>query len=212
MDYWVNVFRGMVLYLSLLLTPISTVTTYIEPDSDSKPTTTAEIEISQPVVSLPSSPTPQFLNTTPQKLPVTNYEMVDHPSGEEGFYVLKNAPAEPMSTVEELNQAVNQYRQTHGLNQLEISTQLCEIASQRAQEVSQEFSHAQFQEHAQNGDYNHVNFQTISENIWEGSFSAVHIVEYGWDRSSGHRANLQGPWTKGCAAIYQTAAVFVFAN
>ena len=108
-----------------------------------------------------------------------SYVLENHPSGEEGFYVLKNTPDEPMTTVEQLNSAVNNYRQTHGLNTIFIDPQLCTIANQRAEEASKHFSHDGFQEHIENGDYNFTGFQEIGENLWQGSFSGVHIVEFG---------------------------------
>lgn len=140
------------------------------------------------------------------------YVMEDHPNGQDGFYVLKNAPSEPMSTVDELNQAVNNYRRTHGLNELFIDEQICQIAHQRAVEANQFFSHDGFSEHVKNGDYDYTGFKRISENLWDGSFSGVHIVEFGWDRSPGHRANLQGPWNRGCGGIFETTAAFIFLN
>src|SRR5690606_26766354 len=106
-----------------------------------------------------------------------HYKLEPHPGGEEGFYVLKNTIPEPMSTEKELNEAVNAYRKTHNLNSLVIDEQLCGIADQRASEAKEVFSHQQFQDHIENGDYSHVDFSVIGENLWQGSFSGVHIVE-----------------------------------
>jgi len=139
-----------------------------------------------------------------------NYELEPDPQGREGFYIMKAKPDETMATVEELNQAVNLYRQTHNLNQLQIEDSLCLIANERAHEIQEEFSHDRFGQHVQAGDYNHTGFSRIGENLWQGSFSGVHIVEFGWDKSPGHRANLLGDWSKGCAGVFQTNAVFIF--
>lgn len=156
--------------------------------------------------------TNSHIQKSPTITATEKYQMEDHPSGEEGFYVLKNAPSEPMTTVEELNMAVINYRKAHGFGELYIDSQLCDIAHQRAIEANSEFSHAKFSEHVKAGDYNYTGFNTISENLWDGSFSGVHIVEFGWDRSPGHRANLQGDWTRGCGGVFKTTATYVFAN
>jgi uncharacterized protein YkwD len=161
------------------------------------------------------TPTPKPTSTTkpkPTATPVENYQLEPDPDGKEGQYIIKNAPSETMATVEELNQATNQYRQTHGHNQLHIDSQLCDIANSRAIEIDEEFSHQKFQEHFDNGDYNYTGVQAMGENLWQGSFSAVHIVEFGWDKSPGHQANQRGDWTKGCAGIYKTNAVFIHAR
>lgn len=141
-----------------------------------------------------------------------NYQLEPDPQGREGFYVMKSKPEEHMSSVDELNQAVNQYRATHNLSQLYIDPQLCDIALQRATEIEENFSHDQFATHVENGDYTYTGFNSIGENLWQGKFSGVHIVEYGWDQSPGHRSNLQGDWTRGCAGIYLENAVFTFAR
>lgn len=139
-----------------------------------------------------------------------NYVLEPCPGGEEDCYNLINVPYEKISTVQELNTAVNQYRINHGLNTLYIDPQICQIASQRAPELVTEFSHDRFSQHVSEGDYDFTGFSVIGENIWMGSMSGVHIVEYGWDRSPGHRENLQGNWSRGCAGIYDIYATFIF--
>jgi len=150
--------------------------------------------------------------STPPSTPVYNYQLQPDPDGVEGFYIMKNAPGEPMATVAELNTTVNQYRSSHTLNTLYIDSQICVLADQRAHEIESDFSHDVFSTHFENGDYNHLGFQIIGENIWSGEFSAVHIVEFGWDQSPGHRANLQGNWSRGCAGIYGPNVAFIFAR
>lgn len=139
-----------------------------------------------------------------------NYQLVPCKSADEGCYNIFNAPPEAMTTADELNSAVNQYRTTHNLNPLYIDPQLCQIAQERAQEASQDFSHAGFEQHLTNGDFDYTGYSAIAENLWQGSFSAVHIVEFGWDKSPGHKANLQGDWSRGCAGVHSEYAVFIF--
>lgn len=161
--------------------------------------------VSKPPNQKKSIPTTQPAN--PQ-----NYKLEPDPEGKEGFYVMKYAPSETMASVEELNQAINSYRQAHNLNTIYIDPQLCEIATRRALEIAKDFSHDKFGEHVSNGDYDYTGFNQIGENLWQGEFSAVHIVEFGWDQSPGHRANLQGNWSRGCAGVNGVNAVFIFAN
>lgn len=206
MEYFLNVIRGMAFVFWLTLRPV------MPPDQvivhqTIEPVTYTKTEV--PATITPTNPPPE---PAKPKSSEPLYVLENHPSGQEGFYVIKNAPAEPMSTKDELIEAVQTYRQAHGLNQISVDDGLCRIAEQRAVEASVEFSHDQFSKDASEGKYNFVEFTTISENLWDGSFSGVHIVEFGWDRSPGHRANLQGGWSRGCAGIHGTTAVFVFAN
>lgn len=178
------------------------------------PTPTSNVASQSATLATPKvSPSPKL---PPQlaspKTQTENYQLEPDPDGKEGFFIIKSAPSETMSTVESLNSAVNNYRQTHNLNQLYIDPQLCEIAYQRAVEIDQEFSHEQFAQHVEAGDYNYTGFNSIGENLWQGSFTGVHIVEFGWDKSPGHRDNLQGDWSRGCAGIFKINATFIFAR
>ncbi len=158
----------------------------------------------------PKTKTPSPTNNPELDL---NYQLEPCENDDEvGCYMIRNAPSETMSTVDDLNLAVNAYRSNHNLSQMFIDQQLCEVADIRAKEVEEEFSHAKFGEHVENGDFDYIGFHTIAENLWQGSFSAVHIVEFGWDKSDGHRANLQGSWNRGCAGIHGINAVFIFVN
>jgi len=166
-----------------------------------------------PFVIPPSSkPPPPQPSSSPPSPSGPKYQLEADPDGQEGFYIMKNTGFETMATVTELNQAVNNYRYDHHLSALYIDPQLCDIATSRSQEIHTQFSHDAFAAHVSAGDYNYVGFSSIGENLWQGSFSAVHIVEFGWDRSPGHQANLKGDWTRGCAGIFDTNAVFVFAR
>lgn len=199
----------------LLVFIVSQLTSFPLVKTSPQPTATQSAQPNQVVSSNLVTPTPMIeYREAPssQHQPVDNYKLEPHPDGEEGFYVLKNTIPEPMSTKEDLNNAVNSYRKAHNLNELRIDEDLCGIATERASEAKVHFSHQEFQQHIENGDYNDIDFSVIGENLWQGSFSGVHIVEYGWDRSPGHRANLQGDWTRGCAGIDETTAVYIFAR
>jgi uncharacterized protein YkwD len=180
-------------------------------ESDQSVFTAPSPSIKPMVTNKPSaSKPPKLAGSVKTKSPDNNYQLEPDPSGHEGFYIIKNAPSEKMALVDEINQAVNQYRQNHHLNSLYIDKDLCEIASTRAEEVDKNFSHDELGKHIENGDYNKTGFSVMGENIWQGSFSGVHIVEYGWDKSPGHQANLKGDWTRGCAGVYKTSVSFIF--
>lgn len=154
----------------------------------------------------------QFDNQSNSSIQVENYQLEAHPNGEEGHYIMRNAPKETMSTVEELNQAMNNYRRSHNLSELFIDPQMCQIAAQRAEEANQHFSHDEFKAHVENGDYDYTGFTQIGENLFDGSFSGVHIVEFGWDQSPSHRPNMHRDWTRGCGGVFASTAVFIFAK
>ena len=130
----------------------------------------------------------------------------------EGFYKMSNVPEEPMTTLAELNTAVNQFRAAHGQGALGIDSHLCQFADQRAHEVKEDFSHDLFSKHIDEGIADGWGFRHFGENIWQGKFSGVHIVEYGWAKSPGHYAALVGDWTKGCGGVFEEQAVFIFAR
>lgn len=130
----------------------------------------------------------------------------------EGFYSMKNVPKETMSTVDELNDAVNMFRNAHGYQKLEIDHWLCEFADFRAHEIEGNFTHDGFSQYIKDGKADEYGFTHFGENIWTGSMMGVHIVEYGWAKSPGHFAALVGDWTKGCGGIYGENAVFIFAR
>ena len=156
-----------------------------------------------------STPTPE---PTLEDTTYTDDNYVLEPTDREGFFDLKYAPAEPMSTVSELNQAVNEFRKAHGQNWLEIDSGLCSFADRRAHEISEDFSHDGFSKYFESEGIDTWGFTAFGENIWMGEFMGVHIVEYGWVKSPGHYEALVGEWTKGCAEIYDKYAVFIFAR
>ena len=128
-----------------------------------------------------------------------------------GQYAMPNAPDEKMSTTDELNQAVNIYRRAHGLNELSIDSRLCEVANRRSIEIASDFSHEGFNAFMKaGGGWENTGFRTLGENLWSGSFSGVHIVEYGWDKSPGHQANLLRDWRAGCGGVNGINVAFIF--
>jgi len=141
-----------------------------------------------------------------------NYKMQSDPNAPPGFFKMENVPPEKMATIEELNQAMNNYRKSHGLNELNINGELCIYANQRAHEIASVFTHDAFGNHIKNGDYRNSGYSWFNENIWQGYFSGTHIVEYAWDRSEGHKHTQLDNWSGGCAGVYDKYVSFLFAR
>lgn len=122
------------------------------------------------------------------------------------------APDDHMSTKDELNQAMNIYRQSHEIPILTFDSLLCQIAKTRAGQLEEsgKLSHAGFSDLAQNQN----SFYNMAEVIFGASqpTSGIHIVEWGWDRSlTGHHEAISDPkWNEGCGATAGFFAIFVF--
>lgn len=126
-----------------------------------------------------------------------------------GQYIICNSDSGEMASVSELNSAQNNYRVTHGLNALSINGDLCKIAGERAVEVAGNFSHSGFEAAV---DRSGIERSSVGENIASGPLTAVQFVEWSWDKSPGHRANMLGDWVEGCGGVHDRFAVFIFAK
>lgn len=132
------------------------------------------------------------------------------PNGDDKeIYTICNVKTEKMATAEELNVAQNNYRAGQGKSRLSINSGLCGIAEVRAREIAKSFSHSGF-EGAVKG--SGLGFSSYGENIASGPLSATRFVEWSWDKSSGHRANMLGDWSDGCGGVSDKYAVFLFAK
>lgn len=122
------------------------------------------------------------------------------------------APDDHMSTTDELNQAMNQYRKDHNLPTLNFDSTLCNIAQIRAGQLkaSGQLSHDGFSDLA----HNQQVFSSMDEVIFGGNnpVAGVHIVEWGWDKSlTGHHEAISDTrWHDGCGATAGLFAVFEF--
>lgn len=137
-----------------------------------------------------------------------SWTMVPNSSGEELFTIC-NVKTEKMAIADELNIAQNNYRTGHGLNTLNINLGLCRIAASRAKEIANSFSHDGFEDAV---DSSGLGFGSYGENIASGPLSATKFVEWSWDRSPGHKANMLGDWSDGCGGVADKYAVFLFAR
>lgn len=137
-----------------------------------------------------------------------NWKMVPDPD-HAGQYIICNTQSGKMTTVDELNAAQNSYRQKHGLSVLNINSELCKIAANRAVEVSKNFSHSGFESAVKGSG---LGKNSYGENIASGPLSGVQFVEWSWDKSPGHRENMLSDWTEGCGGVFDKYAVFLFAK
>lgn len=125
-----------------------------------------------------------------------------------------NLPPDPrMSSVEELNIAMNDYRKAHNVQMVTRNDLLCDIAQKRAEEQLANGGldgHAGFDKYGENQN----EFYRMGEVLFGGVQPqyGVHIVEYGWDRSlTGHKEAIQDAgWNHGCGGIAGYYAVFIF--
>ena len=111
--------------------------------------------------------------------------------------------------VNEVYQLVNQERTKRGLNPLTLSPELNQIADERAEEISTDFSHNGFQSYK---DEISASFGTyiIGENIAYGAQSAADVM-YSWMTSSGHKANiLDNRYSNIGIGIYQTSEGYLY--
>lgn len=122
-------------------------------------------------------------------------------------------PDERMATAGELFDAINSYKRTNGLPEISQNGTLCQIAQNRANELVDKGEldgHAGFEKYARG----QQEFDSMDEILFGGVMPqlAVHIVEWGWDKSlTGHRNALQNrEYTHGCGGIAGYFAVFIF--
>lgn len=181
----------------------------------SPPSVSAVIRSSVKIPISTPSPTPTPVFVKPTLIPASNsYNdwgktvKLDDKTSASRF-----APDDHMSTVDELNQAMNLYRQTHGLPTVNFDPLLCSIAQTRAnqlQALGKLDSHAGFSDLA----HNQKTYDTMDEILFGGvqPVADVHIVEWGWDQSlTGHHESISDPmWHNGCAGIAGYFAVFEF--
>ena len=136
------------------------------------------------------------------------WKLVSDPEKEGQFIICNSQTGSQMGTASELNAALNNYRVVHQLNALIIDNTLCSIAAERAVEISQNFSHDGFEAAVER----HNLQKSAGENLASGPLGAVQFVEWSWDKSPGHKANMLSDWNEGCAGVFDRFAVFIFAK
>ncbi len=161
----------------------------------------------------PTQPTRPQAKTSPKPSGDDTQEWGKTVKLDEHTSLSKFAADDRMSTVDELNQAMNQYRITHNLPSLSFDSLLCNMAQTRADQLQ---ANGALDGHAGFGPlaHNQQSFNTLDEVTFGGvnKVSGVHIVEWGWDTSlTGHHDAISDPqWKEGCAGINGLFAVFIF--
>lgn len=192
-------------YLVVSYTGLGSADQYMKPN---------QVELPMPTLALTSTPTP-----IPPKSQIANKKPVQ--SGQD-WSVTKldelttdsQYPADArMATADELFVAINEYRKTHNINQLQKSDTLCTIAQTRANQLlvlGKLDDHAGFSSLV----HNQQEFNSMGEIIQGGKQPnyAVHIVEWGWGRSlTGHAESMRDPkWQYRCGGVAGYFSVFVF--
>ena len=117
-----------------------------------------------------------------------------------------------ITTSNELNSTVNEYRSANGRSTLTIHNTLCRIAATRVNQQAQAGSldkHAGFQAQSES----QKEFLHLGEILQYRSPQATvqYLVYTGWAGSGEHNSVLLDPgWTHGCGSISGLYAVFIF--
>ncbi len=96
--------------------------------------------------------------------------------------------------------AINEYRKSLGLSSVTTSTETCNFANIRAQEISVNFNHDGFRNRIDNGTLPYKTWSQITENI--AMTSDYKQVVNMWINSSGHAANMQKDTPYVCVESY----------
>jgi len=97
---------------------------------------------------------------------------------------------------------INEYRVTHGLNPLYENTNTCYIASRRVVEIQSDWSHKGF--------WNYVDGKKArGENLARGFTTDKGMVK-GWISSPSHYKNVVGYYKFGCVRCYGTYCTHEF--
>ncbi|MBT6755732.1 MAG: hypothetical protein HN981_02145 [Candidatus Pacebacteria bacterium] len=122
---------------------------------------------------------------------------------------------ERMGTSEELFIAINNYRSSHSISQVQKHDTLCGIAQTRANQLL-ELGELDYHAGMDSLAHSQQDFDNMGEVISGGTQNelAAHTVEWGWGRSlTGHRESVLNPkWTHGCGGVAGLFSVFVFGS
>ena len=116
-------------------------------------------------------------------------------------------------TGEDLWQAVNKYRREHGVPELKLHSQLCQLSSYRLNQLidlGKLDNHQGFKDYFDQKDISDWGLSNVAENLAYGYPTAWDTV-MGWDSSPPHRTFLlaDGSFVYGCASANQGFAVLI---
>jgi uncharacterized protein YkwD len=95
---------------------------------------------------------------------------------------------------------INSYRKSLGLSTVQTSTETCNFAKIRAQEISTSFTHDGFTNRKNAGTLPYASWTSITENI--AMTSDYKQVETMWQNSAGHAANMRANTPYVCVMQY----------
>ncbi len=153
----------------------------------SSPTPPVRTRRRLPWVSPTKSPT-----VTPTKIPTLQPTIVSTLAPTKQVSTPIPTVAQPSSTDDKktfIMNAINEYRKSQGLSSVSTSTETCNFAKIRAQEISTDFSHAGFRSRIDNGTLPYKSWSVVTENI--AMTSDYKNVVNMWIKSSGHAENMR---------------------
>jgi len=116
-------------------------------------------------------------------------------------------------TGEDLFQAVNRYRKEHGVPELQLHSELCQLSSHRLGEIldlGKLDNHAGFEAYFEDHKVSDMGLSKVAENLASGYDTAEEAV-MGWDSSPPHRTFLlaDGSFKYGCTSANLGFAVLI---
>ena len=121
-----------------------------------------------------------------------------------------------MGSGQEVLQALNNYRASHGIGALSWDEKLANYAQQRAvffQQSGSTDSHAGFNDYLENRNgFSELGFNRLGENSYYGGpLYAVHLIEWVFAKSSEHDANqLDSGWSHVGVGVTESAVNIIF--
>lgn len=121
---------------------------------------------------------------------------------------IKSTPSPKPYTLNPITYRVNQYRQSRGLGTLSATSEVCVLATTRAQANQGNLTHDGYADVIAQSSFNS---RATAENLWwnSGNIDLNQIIS-DWNNSSPHKDNLNGNWTLGCGAIVGHTAAYIF--
>lgn len=179
--------------------------------------TSSQSVTTSPTPSLITSPKPSIQPTAKPKTTDTSLSNTDAEWGKatknsDGTYTMKIQMDDRMSTVPELFEALNNYRNTKGKSSLAWDERLASYAQERANYICANGGdgHAGFYKFLEEGGYDKLGFNGLGENQGRMKLIGVHLVEWMYAQSPGHERNQLGPWSHAGVGITEYCSVVIF--
>jgi uncharacterized protein YkwD len=178
-----------------------------------------DVVLSAPMSSVQPSPVP---SPTLKPKPIDPYANDPHLKDAEwgkavevatSTYRMKVQQDPVMTTVDELYQALNAYRQIKGKKELKWNDGLAEFARERISEIpSETVAHQGFKEKLDGPEYfEKYGMRALGENASQGyRMTGTHLIEWLYAGDSGHDTNQLGEWSHVGIAVEGRDSVLIF--